>query len=164
VARAAAAITADTATNIAQAVVAPYTNQVTGASIVAAGGVTNAALSGVMGVVSNGTAWLNGTDPVLIQTDIAPFVVGGTATLTRTYGNCMILATNVPLVITADATLTAGTLASVFWLDLFAGTNQITWVTTAITNASSTALSTTGTNSLIFTKGAGATILKGKVD
>ena len=102
------------------------------------------------------------SDPVLTISNINSCLVNGTGTLTRLMGNCLSLCTNIPLVITADTTLTAQGLPSILWLEVFAGTNQVTWITTAITNESTTALSTTETNSLIFTKGIGSTILKGK--
>jgi hypothetical protein len=135
--------TASTVTGIAQSVVAPWTNQVTSAAIAGAGGVT-------------GTPWYVST---AVPSNITASIESSTCTVTAAMGPYLFLAPTSAVTITADTTLTSNLVVAGFSLDLFT-TGQVTWITTAITNT--TTLSTTATNSILFWKGYGGSILIGR--
>jgi hypothetical protein len=114
----------------------------TAAAIAAAGGVT-------------GTPWQTSW---YVSSNVLGDVASGTLTVTRAMGPSIWIAPTSAIVITADTSTFPTNGDSSFSFAHF-GTNQVTWVTSIITNE--TALTTNTWNSRIFWKGFGQTIFDG---
>jgi hypothetical protein len=120
----------------------PVLTNLTAAAIAAAGGVT-------------GTPWQTSW---YVSSNVLGDVASGTLTVTRAMGPSIWIAPTSAIVITADTSTFPTNGDSSFSFAHF-GTNQVTWVTSIITNE--TALTTNTWNSRIFWKGFGQTIFDG---
>jgi hypothetical protein len=136
-------VSAATSTGIAQSVVAPYTNQVTGAAIVAAGGITNAV-----------------NDPYMTSSNILGNVASGTCTVTRTMGNSLRIQPTNTVYFTADSTMTDTNAAVGFQLDIFYNASTFGFVNAVLTNTAT--LTSNAWNNIIFWKGYGSSQFIGK--
>jgi hypothetical protein len=144
------------------------TNAIDAAFLASKGAITNGLFSvgtsvsnvaGVLYIPTNGLGGgTAGNSSIFSPVDISSYVALGTCTLTAAMGPYLYLVTNAAIVISADSTLTANSIVSGLSLDLFC-TNQVTWGS-GLTNT--TTLSSATTNSILFWKGYGASVMVGR--